>query len=91
MQESKQEVTKVVSLVTVLETAKGIQQSPLCLAFLKRGIGKQRRPGSETTERGIWPGSTLFALNTDISLNHGNNKKKLTTHPFYWKRTGPKS
>ena len=34
----------------------------------KRDSGKQCRPRSDTTECGIWSGSTLFAVNTWISI-----------------------
>ena len=37
----------------------------------KRVIGKQFRPRSDTAEL---LGSTLFALNTGISIKHSNNK-----------------
>ena len=33
----------------------------LCLASNKRDTGKHRRPRSNTAERGVWSGSTLFA------------------------------
>ena len=36
--------------------------------------GKQCRPRSDAAERGVWSGSTLYALNTGISLKHGINK-----------------
>ena len=45
----------------------------------KRGIGKQCRPRSDTTERGVLSGSTLFELNTGIAIKH-SNKKKLARH-----------
>ena len=37
-------------------------------------IGKQCRPRSEAAERGVWSGSTLFALNIGISRKHANKK-----------------
>ena len=40
----------------------------LCLASHKRDIGKQCRPTS------VWSGSKLFALNTELSIKHGDNK-----------------
>ena len=46
----------------------------LSLASPKRDIGKQCKPRSDAAERGVWSGSTLFALNTGISLKHGINK-----------------
>ena len=46
----------------------------LSLAANKRDNGKQCRPRSDAAERGVWSGSTLFALNSGISMNHGNNK-----------------
>ena len=44
----------------------------LSLASYKRDIGKQRRPRSDVAERGVWSGSTLFALNTGNYIKHGN-------------------
>ena len=44
----------------------------------KWDIGKQRRPRSDAADRAVWSGSTLFALSTGISVNHGKNKKKLS-------------
>ena len=35
--------------------------------------------------RGVWSGSTLFALNTEISVTHGNNNKKQPDTPFIGK------
>ena len=35
----------------------------------KRVTGKQCRPRSDAAECGIWSGSTLFALNTEISIS----------------------
>ena len=37
-------------------------------------IGKQCRPRSDATERGVLSTSRLFALNTGISIKHGNDK-----------------
>ena len=45
----------------------------LYLVSNKRNIGKQWRPRSDAAERGVWSGSTLFALNTCISVKHGDN------------------
>ena len=39
-----------------------------------RDIGKQCRPRSDAAERGVSSGSTLFALSSDISIKHDNNK-----------------
>ena len=41
----------------------------LSLTSHKRDIGKQRRPRSDAAKCGVWLGSTLFALNTEIELN----------------------
>ena len=46
----------------------------LSLGSHKRDIGKQCRPRSDAAERGVWSGSTLFALRTGISFKLGNNK-----------------
>ena len=46
----------------------------LSLASHKRDIGRQCRPRSDAAECGVWSGSTLFALNSEISLKYGNNK-----------------
>ena len=46
----------------------------LCLASNKRDIGKQSRLKSDATERGVWSGFILIALNTGISIKHGENK-----------------
>ena len=74
-----------------------------CLDHLRlvphiKNTGKQCRPRSDAAERGVWSGSTLFALNIGISIKHGNNKKKLTrTLPaslplgFCWKGARPKT
>ena len=39
----------------------------------KRDIGKQCRPRSDAAERGVWSGSTMFALRSEISTKHDNN------------------
>ena len=46
----------------------------ISLASYKRNIGKQCRPRSDATERGVWSGSTLFALSSETLIKHGNNK-----------------
>ena len=46
----------------------------ISLASYKRDICKQCRPRSDAAERGVWSGSTLFALSSDISIKHDNNK-----------------
>ena len=51
----------------------------LCLAPPKRDIGNQRRPRSDAAERGVWSGFTLFALSSEISTKHDNNKNQLNT------------
>ena len=50
----------------------------LCLVshIYKRDIVKQCRLRSDATECSIWPGSTLFSLNTGLSIKYSNNKKK---------------
>ena len=63
----------------------------LYLVSHKRDIGKQCRSRSDAAERGVWLESTLFALNTRVSLKPDTNKKKLTRHPFYWNWTCPKT
>ena len=47
----------------------------------KRETGKHCRPWSDAAERDIWSESTLFALNSEISAKHDNDKK-LTRHPL---------
>ena len=44
------------------------------LASHKRSIGKQWRPRLNATECRFWSGSTLFALNTRISIKHDDNE-----------------
>ena len=44
----------------------------LCLVFHKLDMDKQCRPWSDAAECGIWSESTLFGLNTGISIKHGN-------------------
>ena len=39
-------------------------------------IGMQSRPRSDAAERGVWSGSTLFALNSGIFVKHDDNKNK---------------
>ena len=46
----------------------------LCLASHTKDIGKQCRPRSDAAERGVWSESTLFALNTGISIKYDNIK-----------------
>ena len=41
----------------------------LCLAPQKKDIGKRCRLRSDTTECGVWSGTSLFELNTGISVN----------------------
>ena len=45
----------------------------LSLASHKRGIGERFWPWSDAAERGVWSGSTLFALSSEISTTHYNN------------------
>ena len=47
---------------------------PFILASHKMEIDKQCRPRSDATERGVWSGSTLFALSPEIPTKLGNNK-----------------
>ena len=46
----------------------------LSLVSHKRDIGKQCRLRSDAAERGVWSGSTLFALNMEISTKDGNDE-----------------
>ena len=46
----------------------------LSLASNKRDIGKKCRPRSDAAEHGVWSGSTLFALSSEVSSKHDNNK-----------------
>ena len=46
----------------------------MSLASHKRDIGKQCKPWSDAANRGVRSGSTLFALRSDISMKHDNNK-----------------
>ena len=46
----------------------------LYLTSHKEDFGKQCRLRSDATERGIWSGFTRFALNTGISIKHGDSK-----------------
>ena len=48
----------------------------VCLASQKIAIGKQCIYRSDAAERGVWSESTLFALNTGISIKLDNNEKK---------------
>ena len=43
----------------------------LCLVFHKKDIGKQCRPRSDATKRGVWSESTLFALRSNIFYKTG--------------------
>ena len=49
-----------------------VSLTDLCLASHKRDIGKQCKPRSDAAERGVWSGSTLFAISSEISTKHGN-------------------
>ena len=60
----------------------------LSLFSHKWDIGKQCRPRSDAAKRGVWSGSTLFALSSKISTKHANNKKTNQT-PLYRKWTYP--
>ena len=55
----------------------------LSLEFHTRDIGKKCRPRSDAAERGVWSGSTLFALRSEISTQHDNNKNDSDT-PYIW-------
>ena len=44
----------------------------------KRDLCKQCRPRSDAAERGVWSGSTLFALRMGISLISNNTKRNRT-------------
>ena len=41
-----------------------------------KDMGKWYWPRSEAAERGVWLGSTMFALNTGISIKHDIDKNK---------------
>ena len=48
----------------------------------KRITGKQCRSRADAVEYGCWWGSTLFALTTENSIKHSNNKKaKMALYP----------
>ena len=51
---------------------KGIWLTHLSLASHKRDIGKPCRPRSNVAERGVWSGTTLFALRSEIATKHDN-------------------
>ena len=55
------------------------------LASYKRDIGKQCISRSDAAERGVWSGSTLFALSSGISTKHDNNNWE--DSPYIGKRT----
>ena len=57
-----------------------ISLSHFSLEPSKRVTGKQCRPRTDATNHGIWSGSTLFVLDTGISIKCHSNKK-LTSHP----------
>ena len=63
----------------------------LSLASHKRDTSKQCRPRSDAAERGVWSGSTLFALNSEISTKHdnNNNNKKQQQPNTPYKGNGP--
>ena len=46
----------------------------LCSASHKRDIGKQCRPRSDAAQRGVWSGSTLFALGSGITLKQSQHR-----------------
>ena len=54
----------------------------LCLASHKWGIGKQCRPRSDAAERGVWSGSTLFAIRLE-SFNNKSNYDDFYITPLY--------
>ena len=51
----------------------------LCLASHKMDIGKLCRPRSDATKRGVWSGSTLFALTRGISIYYCTNRNSPDT------------
>ena len=55
-------------------TRRIITLTHLCLESHKRNIGKQCRPRSDATERGVCSGFTLLAFNTETSIKRGNIK-----------------
>ena len=50
------------------------ESAHLSLASYKRDTDKQWRPWSDAAERGVWSGSILFALSSEIPTKPGNNK-----------------
>ena len=46
----------------------------LCLASQKWDTGKQCRSRTDAATRGVWSGSTMFALTIGTSIKHGNNQ-----------------
>ena len=48
----------------------------LSLVYHKRDIDKQWRPRSDAAKRGVWSGSTLFALNIEISTKYDDYNDK---------------
>ena len=48
----------------------------LSLGTHKRDFVKQCRPGSDAATRGVWSGTTMFVISSEISekKKHGNNK-----------------
>ena len=49
----------------------------------KRDIVKEWRPRSDVEKRGVWSGSTLLAIHTDISIINDNTTTQ-SRHPFNW-------
>ena len=66
---------KFIIMATSLETNPVVvTRSHFSLETPKRVTDKKCRPRSDATQCGIWSGSTLFSLNTGISIKYSNYK-----------------
>ena len=52
--------------------------------YHKKEIGKQCRPRPDAAECGVWSGSTLFALSSEISTTHDHKNKSDTPYIGNW-------
>ena len=64
----------ILFLINLLNTKFIIILTHISLASHKGDNGKQCSPSSDAAERVVWSGTTLFALISDISTKHDNNK-----------------
>ena len=71
---TKKNISIMSSQLKLREDPTIILLTHLSLASHKRDIGKQCRPRSDAAECGIWSGSTLFALISEFSTKHNNDK-----------------